>query len=91
MAFWKDFTRSLRRLLKSKKRKTADASTQTEVQPIAVAVKKQKPPADLLASLHRESMMMDFYARRGVSWPTREPLPWKVKLNNLYPDLSEFL
>jgi hypothetical protein len=51
-----------------------------------------------------ETALNEFFARRGVEWPRiivksnnivtasqlKPSQPWKVKLNNLYPDLSEF-
>lgn len=99
MAWWKKLVVALFGRKKEKKvkveqqkPKTVDASTQYQRQPTAAVVKQRKmSPRELLSSLERESMLMEFFERRGVSWPSKERLPWTVKMNNLYPDLSEFL
>ena len=75
--------------------KMVDQSTQT-VEQRAVAdsktteVRQPKKGDDLLRELAHQTSMMDFYERRGRSWPSKESLPWKVKMNDIYPDLSEF-
>jgi hypothetical protein len=35
----------------------------------------------------RQAALKAFFARRGVEWPRPR---YRVKLNNLYPDLTEF-
>lgn len=71
--------------------KMVDASTQTEIRAPSTSTKSyENTGRELLRQLQKESSLMDFFARRGKSWPSRESLPWTVKMNNLYPDLSEF-
>ena len=89
MGLLRRILRLFKRSKKAKVKQTAEASNQTEERP--TVEDERRWCRDLLTSLHRESAMLEFFERRGLSWPTRERLPWKVKLNNIYPDLSEFL
>ena len=40
--------------------------------------------------LARRTALMQFFERRGYSYPQKQKLPWAVKMHKMYPDLSEF-